>query len=375
MKVLLISNYENSRQGSMQKFSDLLYRGLVEAGCDARMIHPMTVIGRLKQSENGLGKWLGYFDRFVFFRLQLRRLSLWADVVHICDQANAVYVPWLKGKPNVVTCHDMLAIRSALGEISENPTRWTGRVFQRWILSGLRLSQRVVCVSEQTCVDVLCHVNLPSERVVVVPNALNYPYCPMVPGEAVERLHAIELLSERPFFLHVGGNEWYKNRSGVLRIFHYLVKQPCYRQHCMVMVGKPLTGKMQNYIEEMGLEKRIKVLAGISNEDLRALYSMAEALIFPSLQEGFGWPIIEAQACGCLVVTTNRAPMTEVGGDAAVYIDPADEISAAGAITERLKDSHALRKAGFLNAARFSNNVMISGYLKAYETVCMPATR
>jgi len=368
MKILLIGNYENNRQESMQRFVEMLRHGLIEAGCDVHRIQPEPVMGRLIPGEDGLGKWLGYIDRFVLFSTQFRDQVQWADVVHICDQSNSVYVPWLKGKPNVVTCHDMMAIRSALGEIPQNPTRWSGRVFQHWILSRLRQAQRVVCVSEQTRVEFLRVANLPQERVTVTPNALNYRYRPMESEAAEDRLDGLGLAGERPFLLHVGGNEWYKNREGVLRIFHHLVKLPGYEQHRLFMAGKPWTLRMRNYVEEMGLVGRIKELVEVSNEHLQALYSTAEALIFPSLQEGFGWPIIEAQACGCPVVTTNRAPMTDVGGDAAVYIDPANEMAAACTIAASLKCQQALRKSGFLNATRFSNEAMITGYLYAYRT-------
>ncbi|WP_198660029.1 glycosyltransferase [Acidithiobacillus ferrivorans] len=71
----------------------------------------------------------------------------------------------------------------------------------------------------------------------------------------------------------------------------------------------------------------------VDNENLRALYSGAALLLFPSLQEGFGWPIVEAQACGCLVATTNRAPMTAVGGQGDIYFDVSDACGAAAAIT------------------------------------------
>ena len=369
MKVLLIGNYENNRQESMQRFVELLRHGLTEVGCDVQRIPPAPVMGRLKPGESGLGKWLGYIDRFVLFPPHLRRLVQWADVVHICDQANSVYVPWLKGKPNVVTCHDMLAIRSALGTIPQNPTRWSGRIFQHWILRGLRQAQRVVCVSEQTRIELLSIANLPSERTAVTPNALNYRYRPMERAEAEGHLRALGLADKRPYLLHVGGNEWYKNRDGVVRIFGHLAKLPGYGQHRLFLVGKPWTTRLRNCVAEMGLVGRIKELVEVSNESLRALYSMAEALIFPSLHEGFGWPIIEAQACGCLVITTDRAPMTEVGGNAAVYVDPTDEMAAASTIAESFKGRHTFRKAGFLNAARFSNEVMIAGYIEAYQTV------
>jgi hypothetical protein len=110
----------------------------------------MPVFGRLKRGDGGISKWLGYVDRFLLFPPLLRWRAKSFDVVHIADQGNGMYASMLGNTPSVVTCHDMLAIRSALGEIPENPTRWTGRVLQRWTLRGLKRAAYVVCDSDQT---------------------------------------------------------------------------------------------------------------------------------------------------------------------------------------------------------------------------------
>jgi glycosyltransferase involved in cell wall biosynthesis len=101
---------------------------------------------------------------------------------------------------------------------------------------------------------------------------------------------------------------------------------------------------------------------------LRRLYATAELLLFPSLAEGFGLPIIEAQACGCRVVTTRRAPMTEVGGDDAIYLEnPRDAVVCARAVAEVLAEdatARALRvRAGCENAARFTADKMAREYV------------
>ena len=116
---------------------------------------------------------------------------------------------------------------------------------------------------------------------------------------------------------------------GVVRIFAHLAALPQFAQHHLVLAGKPWTRELRELIRHVGLAERVHEWVDVSNEDLRALYSAADALIFPSLQEGFGWPIAEAQACGCPVFTTNRPPMTEVGADAAAYFDPDDPERAA----------------------------------------------
>lgn len=121
MKILLLGNYTPSQQQSMLRFGDLMCSLLRESGHDVRVVQAFPVLCKLRQAETGAGKWLGYVDQFLLFLPRLKREAAWADVVHICDQANAVYVPRLVGKPHLVTCHDVLAIRSALGEVPARP--------------------------------------------------------------------------------------------------------------------------------------------------------------------------------------------------------------------------------------------------------------
>jgi glycosyltransferase involved in cell wall biosynthesis len=90
-------------------------------------------------------------------------------------------------------------------------------------------------------------------------------------------------------------------------------------------------------------------------------------MIFPSLQEGFGWPIAEAQACGAIVATTVRAPMTEVGGDAAIYFNPENPDQAAEIIFSNLAEKKDWSHLGAENTKRFSTETMISSYIEGYQ--------
>jgi glycosyltransferase involved in cell wall biosynthesis len=135
------------------------------------------------------------------------------------------------------------------------------------------------------------------------------------------------------------------------------------------MAGKAWTPEMRRLVRERHIEASVHELAGVGEEDLRALYSRATLLLFPSLAEGFGWPVIEAQACGCPVVTSDRAPMTEVGGDAARYIDPEDSESAVAGVIDVLKSPNKYRELGLRNAARFSTSHAIQSYLDIYKRI------
>jgi glycosyltransferase involved in cell wall biosynthesis len=187
--------------------------------------------------------------------------------------------------------------------------------------------------------------------------------------EALARLRQLSPNLSRPFLLHVGGNQWYKNRLGALRIFfclRNLVSDPAFK---LVMVGKPWTAEMRRFVYENNMSEVTLELTAGTDEDLQALYSTASMILFPSLQEGFGWPIIEAQSCGCPVATSKRSPMVEVAGDAGIFIDPEDPESAAFIVQQALADKAGRREASLVNAARFRSG-MVASYLSLYNRLC-----
>jgi len=371
MKLLLVSNYVNDRQESMLRFAAALAEGFRVAGVEVNLIRPEPFFGRLKSSAAGLGKWLGYIDKFLLFPSRLRRLAATADLVHICDHSNATYVGQVHLRPHLVTCNDMLAVRSALDEFPQNRPGWTGRILQRWILGSLRKARRLTCISEATRRDVLRLTGHSPKIVTTTYMGQNYPYAPVneVVEAAARRRRGEEFdqevfqrfgVPEEPYILHVGGGQWYKNRQGVAAIYNALRVRLGSRTPHLLFVGPPVSG--------------FDARSDVDNSQLAALYSGAELLLFPSLEEGFGWPIIEAQACGCRVLTTGKDPMKEVGGEAAFYLsDPSDTEAGADAVEKLLVQDEAAYgatvRAGRENAARFSTERMIREYLAIYREV------
>ncbi len=134
----------------MLQFSRLLEAELGRAGHDVRVVRPDARLGRLARTPRGFGKWLGYLDKFVLFPLRLREAVASADIVQICDQAYSIYTRQLKSTPNVATCHDLISVRSALGEFAGVRTRWSGKKYQRMIVDGLTRADHVACDSEAT---------------------------------------------------------------------------------------------------------------------------------------------------------------------------------------------------------------------------------
>ena len=402
MGVLLVANYETDKQESMQRFANVLFEYLPRHGVRVHLCRPKPFFGRLHASAFGSGKWLGYADKFLLFPFVLKRrvrdlkayysATNGAFLVHICDHSNAMYTRHLRSAKHVVTCNDMLAIRSAKSEIMNNVTSWSGQKLQAMILRGLNRAEAIACISEATRGDLLRLSTLSERRVRVIHMGQNYGYrsLPRSHAQTVswEKLRGGNQSTSWPagfaFLLHVGGNQWYKNRVGLLKIYALLreqliaAKTACIPK--LVMIGPNLTRPMEQIVDlHPGLTDDIMLLHDVDNKELQALYSAAELLLFPSLEEGFGWPVIEAQACGCRVVTTGKPPMTEVGGASVVYLNPEwlndheGRARAAQAIRMVLGEGHPAReariRAGLWNAALFTTEKMIGEYVQFYKQI------
>ena len=368
MRILVVGNYALDNQSSMLRYADMLCRQMALRGHQVEIIQPQPVVGNLV-TQPTFRKWLGYVDKYLFFPPKLRLRSVAFDIVHVCDHSNSMYLPHTSGCPVSITCHDLLAIASALGRYPEQKISFTGKVQQRWIRKHLAAARNVVCVSANTAHELAAFSNRALQNVSVIPNPLNFQSSPTQEDDIFQLRSRFGIAPGERYIFHIGGDHWYKNRLGVLRIFQSLNKAlqasgaPALR---LVMAGAPWSQKMRNFVTANNLEAVVIEVVDPSNEDLRSLYSDAVALLFPSLYEGFGWPLIEAQSCGCPVITSNRSPMTEVAATAALYIDPANESEAAAFIAANLDSLHLLREAGFRNVERFAPNQIIPAYEKFF---------
>jgi glycosyltransferase involved in cell wall biosynthesis len=382
MRIVLIGNFELDRQESMLRFGRMLSDGFRDLGHEVETWSPKPAAIRLlpRYRYGGFSKYVGYFDKFVLFPRRARERLAKAraakrlpDVVHIVDQANAVYGPVFKALPHLVTCHDLLQIRASLGEFPEQALSRHARGYQQWILKSLRGMPLAVCCSHKTLADFLRLTGLPADRARVISNGLNFPFSPVPKIQAravLQQLFADKGLppvagDARGYLLNVGGGQWYKNRPALLRIYASLKGKlaPVPR---LLLVGKPLSPELARLARELGVESDLLHLSNIEGRQLEAAYSAAEALIFPSIEEGFGWPVAEAQACGCPVFTTNRPPMTEVGGEGAEYFDPSLPDAAAATIARVWPSRRQLGLRGLARAPTWDPRLMLESYLAVY---------
>jgi len=374
MRILLVGNYPPDALESMGRYALLMQQGLREAGHEVVLARPDAVLNRARRAPRNVWKWIGYLDKYLLSVPGLRRAAASADVVHVCDQGNSVYVPLATSVPHVVTCHDLLAVRGALGEPTDCPASFAGRHLQKSIVRGLRRAHALACVSTATQRDAQRLLPGYTGRIMLTPNALNHPYRRISPAIALARLAELPGFdSTGPFVLNVGSNLRRKNRQAVL---HAVGAVRTTWPGRIVFAGEPLSAELRLLARELQIADRVVEVVKPSNEVLEALYNQALALHFPSRFEGFGWPIIEAQACGCPVICSDREPLPEVAGGAAIICDAEDFAKLGAAISQLDRNPEVreeLSRRGLRNAQRYVRETMIARFVSAYEQLAAAA--
>lgn len=232
-------------------------------------------------------------------------------------------------------------------------------------------ADRVICISEHTRQTVLKHLKMPPQKTHAVPICIQSRLSRPVAATQLQHLKAFGIL-ERPYMFYPA-NFWpHKNHSMLLTAFGmYLSRHP---QDAMDLV---FTGALNGREEtvkkaaaQMGLKDRVHFLGFVSEEELAAVWFGCEFLIFPSLYEGFGIPVLEAMSIGKPVLCSDRTSLPEVAGNAALYFDPRKPESLVGCIEKITHDAslkESLVKKGSLRAKKFRPRDMTGQYLEILE--------
>jgi glycosyltransferase involved in cell wall biosynthesis len=372
-KIMLIGNYKPDNQYSMLIFEDLMKEGYSKSKLNVKTIRPGELFGKVSLNKPGLKKWLGYVDKFLLFPMRLLVLRLKNFITlnkvhyHICDHSNAFYIYFLPQNKTIITCHDVLAIRAGLGYTDTYCTATkSGQVLQRIILNALSRAKKIAAVSEFTLKQ-LHEIDVVPNRTkkwMCIHNALSEKFKPLPENRSHEVLEKFKDLKDKSILLHVGSDLERKNRKLLINLIYELQND---WDGILVLAGEPLNAELQELIEKLKISERIVQIKYPADLEIIALYSICNVMVFPSYSEGFGWPIIEAQACGAPVITSNKAPMmNEVGGNAALYADPDDVVSFASQF--RKFNAEGFRKEvirlGYENTKRFDFEKTINQYVE-----------
>jgi len=309
-----------------------------------------THVVRPEMSDGLRGK---IYDRYIRYLAVAKRES--GDYNIVTTEGYGFLLAVLPSDRTIVVCHDVHPLLTQ---------HWTGTYRFRYRLSlrMMSMARRVVAISHSTRNDLLSHCRyIADDKVTVLHNGLAGKWSRVTDDVALSKFRQEQGLVDGPIILHVGNDNWYKNFAGLLRAFAILAHPTA----LLVKVGE-IGRENMALAKELGVSERIVHFQDKADDELRLFYSCADIMVFPSLHEGFGWPPLEAMACGCPVVASHRASLPEVCGDAAIYVNPTNATEIATAIQRLLEDAslrkNCIRK-GLLQSKRFSWRDVASGML------------
>lgn len=322
-------------------------------------------------------EWVGVQERFrpavnnifwhqAVFPGLLRRHR--CDVVHIPSYRRIVARP---GIPQVVTIHDLAPFRLA-GKYDALRMFYGKQVVKR-------LAHRVdavTAVSATTAADIREFFDVPPERLSVIHNGIDHErFFPLAPAEVTRRIPVTAGWPE-PWWIYVARLEHPgKNHLRLLKAFASVCAAAPTSAFRLVLAGADWHGapEIHDAIAASPVRDRIHCAGFVPDDDLPAWYSGARALVFPSLFEGFGLPPLEAMACGCPVLCSDRGSLLEVTGGAAGIFNPEDPSAIATSMTDLLTSSgqrDSLIQAGFRRAAQFRWECCAKETVALYDQAC-----
>jgi len=369
MKIVLFTHPSFLAHQSMPRFAKMINEGMVQKGHDLIIWSPKPFFIKLAFNRPFLQKWLGYLDQYLVFPIliKIRLLNCSRDTLFVfADNALGPWIPQVKNRFHVVHCHDFLAQQSAFGSLPENRIGISGKYYQKFIRWGYRKAENFISISNKTQTDLHFFLEKPPKISKVVYNGLNQDF-----ELAQNKILIRELLSSKcgvdlsqGYVLHVGGNVFYKNRLGVLEIYDQWARDFAANVP-LILIGETPSEELTAFKELSIVSKSIIFITNIDDFQLQQFYQGASVMLFPSLYEGFGWPIVEAMASGSLVITTDEDPMKEVAANAGFYI-PKKPVEIEKVLNWKIIAAAQLEKVMRLNSAEMTN-AMLKSILRSKE--------
>lgn len=292
--------------------------------------------------------------------LRARVLGLSTDVWHVLDGSRAYVASGLRAAPIVITAHDIIPRLQQVGRFPDAPESGAAaRLLWRRNGRAMRAASVLVCDSQCTRRDVEAEFGAAGEVQVVA--------LPLRPSLSSLASRASAEVREPGLVLHIGNNGFYKRREQALRIFARLDRGVARR---LAMLGPPPSASMRSLAQALGIGAAVTWVEDASDETLANWYSRASVLVFPSLYEGYGWPVLEAMAFGLPVVSSNAGSLPEVAGDAAPCLAPDDIDGFAREVDALLRDPALARgraDAGLARAGQFNLENFARAMASAYR--------
>lgn len=316
--------------GSMSAYMKMLKSRITEANM-IKLIQPLSSVPKIRR-----------LAEYIYFPFYVKKNIKKPGVVHICEQYLAFILNFVNIKNTVVTYHGGLSLKRLKNYNLRD------RLTTDFFIKGLRKADHIIAVSHTAKNDLITFLKCDPLKIEVIYYGVDPVY---------KVLDNVEKNKNKKCILHVGcdDKENRKNIVGILKSLANLKKR--FPDFEFIQVGDH-NRNFDDLIQKLGLKNEVKFLGFISDsEKLARLYNKADLFVFPSFYEGFGWPPLEAMACGCPTITSNNSSLPEVVGNAAILINPhnlGELEEAMYSVLTSEENQKVLSKKGLERAAKFN---------------------
>ncbi len=372
MKIQIYRCFGADKRISMDVVADSLEKGLRANSFDVSNFRPESIWERFGNNRHVMR-----YLRYVQYPRAVKNAVVEADIHHVIDHGYAHLHPSLGDGCKVISVYDLIPLLTWKGVIetganpqtNNEPTQTEVRKprLNLYSLSFLNRYDRIVSSSQNTANDLSKYLGVPSDKVVVVPPVLDSIFAPASETKVAQFRQKYRLDSKSKWVM-ISGREYYKNHATSLQVLMELIKNS---EHDIKIVKTGLASpEFDQLVERYQLEDQVLTLFLEDRNELPALYSAVDCLLFPSLYEGFGMPVAEALACGTPAVISNRGSLPEVGGGLTPSFDAFSVFEFANAVSVALFDETCQRTMlarGPVAMRKYSNENVGRAFTEVYN--------
>ncbi len=366
LNITLFRDFKEDYRTSMEIYADNLGEGL-------RLLDNSRFV--INEYQPKISSWMQIIPKRLDLRIRAARYFVYplqakerqGTINHIIDHSYAHLIKVLDPKQTIITVHDMIPQLAWKG-IIPGLTYPHNPILNKLSLSFLKEARAVIAVSNSTKSDLINYCGLQEEQITVIHNGLNTIFRPLSEESRISVRQNFRFPDCDTNIILITGNQSYKNHFTSLRVVERL-QSMCQKPIQLVSLGAN-NEELDYYLAKVNLINPLIRLFGINNQQMVDLYNSIDCLLFPSWYEGFGWPPLEAMACGTPVVTSNVASLPEIVGDAALMAAPDDVENLAKAVQVMLDDRNRRREfidRGLKNSTRFTWEHCASEVMDVYD--------